>query len=370
MQVVQRKKEESLVQMFVIATCIMCQCIIFAASSSASCALSDSAQRPGHSFGCRPDTTAQLVECLGATAWRRFPLAQRRRGCKSLRGNTLSRLRGGSTDPFFEGYNALKNHNDFGNDGHIYQVEYALQSVKRGLTVVAVKGDKCLALAVERRAVQTLQIPETMRKIHQLDAHVVATVAGLAADAPPIVDRARVEALTFRLEYEDCASIEYMARFIADVMLECTMDNNKRPYGCSLVVTGLDLLTGSLVMPNPKPYPVPRIFVCDPSGVYKEWKAVCVGRNSDAVMDYMRANYDQYVKELAGKEGETEERMVCEFALAALNQVLNVQNGSNVEVATMTAERGVRMLLDDEVQVLVDSLLQVQLALPVQKYLL
>ena len=36
---------------------------------------------------------------------------------------------------------------------------------------------------------------------------------------------------------------------------------------------GLDLLTGSLVVKDPKPYPVPRIFVCDPSGTYKEWKA-------------------------------------------------------------------------------------------------
>jgi len=183
------------------------------------------------------------------------------------------RLRGGAEDSFFEGYNALKSHNDFGNDGHIYQIEYALESVKRGLTVVAVKGDKCLAIAVERRAVQKLQLPESMRKIHQLDAHIVATAAGLAADALPIVDRARIEALTFRLNYEDCASVEYIARYIADVMLECSLDKEKRPYGCSMLVTGLDLLTGSLVVENPKPYPVPRIFVCDPSGAYKEWKA-------------------------------------------------------------------------------------------------
>ena len=39
----------------------------------------------------------------------------------------------------------------------------------------------------------------------------------------------------------------------------------------------------------------------------------------------------------------------CEFALGALTQVLNINNGTNVEVATMTANRGIRMLLDDEV---------------------
>lgn len=270
----------------------------------------------------------------------------------------MERLRGGADDAFFAGYDALKSENTFGNNGHIYQIEYALESVKRGLTVVAVKGEKCLAIAVERRAVQKLQIPETMRKIHQLDAHIIATAAGLASDAFPIVDRARVEALTFRLQYEDCSSIEYMARFIADVMLECTLDEGKRPYGCSLLVTGLDLLTGSLVVKDPKPYPVPRIFVCDPSGAYKEWKAVCIGRNSEPVTEYLRTHYQEHTQLLQGKDLQTEERMMCEFALGALNQVLNIQNGTNVEVATMTAERGVRILLDDEVVVMVDNLLQ------------
>lgn len=211
---------------------------------------------------------------------------------------------------------------------------------------------------MERRAVQKLQLPESMRKIHQLDAHIVATAAGLAADALPIVDRARIEALTFRLNYEDCASVEYIARYIADVMLECSLDKEKRPYGCSMLVTGLDLLTGSLVVENPKPYPVPRIFVCDPSGAYKEWKAVCIGRNSETVTEYLHKNYQEYMKGLAGKDLPTEERMLSEFCLGAISQVLNVHNGTNVEIATMTAERGVRILLDDEVRVMVDSLTQ------------
>ena len=99
-------------------------------------------------------------------------------------------------------------------------------------------------------------------------------------------------------------------------MLQCWLEKSVRPYGCSLVVMGLDLLTGSLVVPDPKPYPVPRIFVCDPSGTYKEWKAVSIGRSSETVMDYLRNNYDEYRQQLEGKDIETEERMLCEFALA------------------------------------------------------
>ena len=250
---------------------------------------------------------------LPLAPWRGWPAARAAHQIAAVQ-----RLRGGAEDDFFDGYDALgtKNYNEFSNNGHIYQIEYALESVKRGLTVVAVKGEKCLAFAVERRALQPLQNPTGMRKIHQIDAHVVATAAGLAADAPPIIDRARVEALTFRLNYEDCASIEYMARFVADVMLQCSLEKAVRPYGCSLVVMGLDLLTGSLVVPDPKPYPVPRIFVCDPSGTYKEWKAVSIGRSSETVMDYLRTNYDEYRQQLEGKDIETEERMLCEFALA------------------------------------------------------
>jgi len=38
----------------------------------------------------------------------------------------VKRLRGGSADPFFEGYDGLSRSKDFGNDGHIYQVLHSL----------------------------------------------------------------------------------------------------------------------------------------------------------------------------------------------------------------------------------------------------
>ena len=106
-------------------------------------------------------------------------------------------------------------------------------------------------------------------------------------------------------------------------MLENTVSETVRPYGASVILTGFDKLTYHEYLPSrvPPPYPFPRIFLCDPSGAVQECSAISIGRNSNVVMEFLEKHYDSHLHLIKDKDLQTEERILCEFALAAMMEV-------------------------------------------------
>lgn len=89
----------------------------------------------------------------------------------------------------------------FSPDGHLFQVEYAMEAVKKGSTVVGIKGDELIVLGVEKRAIPQLQDPRTIRKITQLDDHLTIAFSGFTSDARVLIQKVILFLLLFFFLY-------------------------------------------------------------------------------------------------------------------------------------------------------------------------
>jgi proteasome alpha subunit len=113
-----------------------------------------------------------------------------------------------------------------------------------------------------------LEDPKFFMKIFQLDEHIGSAVAGLISDARVLIEQSRVYCQSNRLLYDEPVDIEVLTKRIGDQAQVYTQHAGVRPYGVSMILAGLDK-TGS------------RVFTVDPSGSYRGYKAVAVGRKND-----------------------------------------------------------------------------------------
>lgn len=221
----------------------------------------------------------------------------------------------------------------FSPDGHLFQVEYALEAVRKGTTAVGVTGTDIIVLGVEKKSTAKLQDARTVRKIHTLDEHICLAFAGLTADARVLVNRARVECQSYKLTLGDKVTPEYITRYIAGVQQKYTQSGGVRPFGISTLIIGYD------------PEGKPCLYQTDPSGTYSAWTANATGRNSKTVREYLEKNY----AETSGDE-------TVKLAVKALLEV--VEPGSkNIEVAVMRRGEQLEVLTDEAVDAMVQGII-------------
>lgn len=168
----------------------------------------------------------------------------------------------------------------FSPDGRLFQVEYALETVNRGATILGVTCPDGVILGAEEQIQSKLQDPNFSWKLYEVDDHLGAAVVGLGSDARILIDQARVQAQSNRLMYDEPIDVEILTKHIGDIKQTYTQHGGVRPFGASLILGGTDK-TGN------------KLFSTDPSGSYRGYKAVTIGIGRETVEGILKEEYNE-----------------------------------------------------------------------------
>ncbi|MEM5830065.1 MAG: archaeal proteasome endopeptidase complex subunit alpha [Candidatus Aenigmatarchaeota archaeon] len=167
----------------------------------------------------------------------------------------------------------------FSPDGRLFQVEYAKEAGKRGPTAISFRYNNGVLIAAAK-IVDELQIPESIEKIFKIDDHIAMVSSGLIADARFLAKIARYRAQSYAITYDEKIDVGELAKYIGDEMQQFTMFGGLRPFGTWLIIAGIDV-KGK------------HVFEIEPSGTIFEWKAIAIGRQSEAAMKILRQKWKE-----------------------------------------------------------------------------
>jgi proteasome alpha subunit len=201
-------------------------------------------------------------------------------------------------------------------DGRIYQVEYAIETVKRGTLAIGIKTKEGVIMAVEEIP-RKLQMSGITQKIFQVDDHIGVAAAGYIPDARVQVDDARMFSQSHKLIYDEKVDVETVAKHLADKCHQYTQYSGVRPFGVALIIAGVDP-RGNLV------------YVTDPSGTFVSYSAVAIGAGSEEVNTFLEKSYDENMSL----------DDACALAVAAIDLKSEQKDGAkHIKMARITKDK-------------------------------
>jgi len=192
----------------------------------------------------------------------------------------------------------------FSPDGRLYQVEYAIETVKRGTIAVGIKTKHGIIFAADERP-RKFQVVDEPQKLFKIDQHIGVAAAGYIPDARKQIDEARFFSQSSKIVYDESVGVETVTKHIADQCQQYTQYAGARPIGVALIIGGIDNNGNSL-------------FLTDPSGTYVPYNAVAIGADSDKVTEFLTKEYNNNMT-------LDEAKML---AIASVNMVSKGTNGS------------------------------------------
>ena len=217
----------------------------------------------------------------------------------------------------------------FSPDGRLFQVEYALETVYRGSTIIGISCPEGVVIGAEEKIESKLQNPNFTQKIYEIDEHIGAAVVGLSSDARVLIDEARIFAQSNRLLYDEPVDVEVVAKRIGDIKQLYTQHAGVRPFGVSIIFAGVD--KGGT-----------QLFTTDPSGTYRSYKAVAIGIGREVAENVLKEEY---------REDLTLEEAIKLGIKSLLKSIQARGEQPKIKIAIVpTSTKQFRMLSDEEVE--------------------
>ena len=217
----------------------------------------------------------------------------------------------------------------FSPDGRLFQVEYAIETVNRGATILGITCSEGIVLGAEEKIETKLQDPSFTWKLYEIDDHLGAAVVGLGSDARILIDQARVYSQSNRLMYDEPIDVETLTKRVGDIKQLYTQHAGVRPFGVSIIFGGIDK-TGN------------KVLSTDPSGSYRGYKAVAVGIGRETVENILKTEY---------KEDLTLDSAI-KLAVKCLMKALEARGEApRLKIAVVpTATKRLQMMTDEEIE--------------------
>jgi len=168
----------------------------------------------------------------------------------------------------------------FSPEGHLLQVEYAEKTVRWGSASIGIICKDGVIIVADKRVRDKLISSETSHKIFEIDHHLMATSAGLLADARILIDHAQVLAQQNRVTYDSPIEPVAVIRMIADRKQQFTQYGGARPYGVAIMLSGVNK-------------GMAHLYSSDVTGNYLKYKAFAIGEHDEKIKEALRAGYKE-----------------------------------------------------------------------------
>lgn len=174
----------------------------------------------------------------------------------------------------------------------------------------------------------------------EIDAHIGCAMSGSVPDARTMVDHARVESQQHRFTFAEPIKVESCTQSVCDLALrfgegaDGEARQMSRPFGVALLVAGIDE-NG------------PQLYHTEPSGTFFRYDAKAIGSGSEGAQAEL---LQEYHTSLTLAEAEV-------LVLKILKHVMEEKlDAKNVQIASVTRERGFHAYTVDELRPIVDKL--------------